>query len=121
MRPLLYVVDDEPSIRRYLEAALKALDCDVALFGEVTVCAEAVRKVRPDVVLTDWLMPGLGQRAAVEALRAAGAPIVVVCSALVVPDELDRMRAAGPDDLLPKPCTLDDLEAGLRRWLPGRR
>ncbi len=58
---LIYVVDDEPSIRRYLEAALHALDCDVALFGEASTCVEAVKKVRPDVVIMDWLMPGLSQ------------------------------------------------------------
>lgn len=116
-RPLIYVVDDEPSIRRYLEAALHALDCDVALFGEASVCVEAVKKVRPDVVIMDWLMPGLSQGPAMVALREAGVPRLVVCSALVVPDELERMRAEGPDDLLPKPCTLDDIEAGLRRWL----
>ncbi len=116
-RGLIYVVDDEPSIRRYLDAALHALGCDVALFGEAATCVEAVRKTRPDVVIMDWLMPGLSQRAALKALRAAGAPCVVVCSALVVPDEVERMRAAEPDDFLPKPCTLEDIEAGLKRWL----
>lgn len=116
-RHLIYVVDDEPSIRRYFGAALPALGCDVALFGEVATCLEAVRTTRPDLVIMDWLMPGLSQGPALEALRAAGAPLVVVCSALVIPDEVERIRAAGPDDFLPKPCTLDDIEAGLRRWL----
>lgn len=117
-RGLVYVVDDEPSIRRYLHAALQALGCEVALFGDAATCVEAVRKTRPDLVIMDWLMPGLSQAAALRALRAAGAPRVVVCSALIVPDEVERMRASEPDDLLPKPCTLDDLDAGLSRWLP---
>lgn len=117
-RRLIYVVDDEPAIRRYFGAALPALGYDVAVFGEVCVCVEAVRKTRPDLVIMDWLMPGLSQGPALTALRAAGAPCVVICSALALPDDVERIRATGPDDYLSKPCTLEDIEAGLKRWLP---
>lgn len=116
-RPLVYVIDDEPAIRLYLDAALHALGCDVAVFSGAEVCLEAVRKTRPDLILMDWLMPGLSQKPALDALRAAGAPRIVVCSALVLPDDVERLMATGPDGFLAKPCTLEDIEAALARWV----
>ncbi len=119
-RPLVYVIDDEPSIRRYLEAALRAVGCDVALFSGAESALDAVRQVRPDVVLLDWLMPGLCGRPAVLALRSAGAGQVVVCSARVTLDPGDFLRISGADDFIAKPCSLDELEAGLRQWVLPR-
>lgn len=116
-RPLIYVIDDEPAIRLYLDAAIRALGCDVAVFSGAEVCIEAVRKTRPDLILIDWLMPGLSQKPALDALRAAGAPRIVVCSALVLPDDVERLMATGPDGFLAKPCTLEDLEVVLDRWV----
>lgn len=116
-RPLVYVIDDEPSIRLYLDAALRALGCDVRLFSGVVACVEAAQDARPELVLMDWLMPGLSQAPALDALRAAGVPRIVVCSALALPDDVDRLMAAGPDGFLAKPCTLEDLEDMLARWL----
>ena len=92
----VFVIDDEPAIRRYLAAA---------------------PAVRPEVALLDWMMHSVVDAETVASLRAAGCARIVICSAHVVPSEVERIRASGADDFLPKPCTLEDLERGLRRWL----
>ena len=115
--PIVYVVDDEPSIRRYLGVALTECGCAVSLFGQATAAVEAATRVLPDLVLLDWMMPGLNGAQAIAALRQVGCAKIVVCSAMVLPTDVERIRAAGPDDFLAKPCTIDDLEIGLRRWI----
>jgi DNA-binding NarL/FixJ family response regulator len=55
----ILVVDDSPSVRRYLRGALEQqrnwLVCDEARNGEEAV--EAFRKIRPDVIVLDFQMP----------------------------------------------------------------
>lgn len=109
-------VDDEPAIRRYLEAALRALGAEVFALPGADLAVDAVAAAPPDVVLLDWLMPGLSGAPAVAALRAAGARYIVICSAMVGPDEADFLRRSGADEFLPKPCRIEDLEAALIRW-----
>lgn len=117
MKRLVFVIDDEPAIRRYLEAALTLLSYRVAVFPSVEEALAAAPSERPDLALVDWMMPVPLDAGAIAALRAAGCARVVVCSAHVIQGEVDRILAAGPDAFLPKPCTLEDLERGLRRWL----
>ncbi|MGZ6231096.1 MAG: response regulator, partial [Syntrophales bacterium] len=55
----ILVVDDSPSVRRYLRAALELHRdwrvCDEARNGQEAV--EQFRKIRPDVIVLDFQMP----------------------------------------------------------------
>jgi two-component system phosphate regulon response regulator PhoB len=72
----------------------------------------AARATPPDVVLLDWMMPGLSGIDLCRALRAdpatAGATIVMV-TARVLPEDREAAFAAGVDHYVGKPFSPDAL------------
>jgi two-component system chemotaxis response regulator CheB len=101
------VVEDSATVRQLLRDALPR-DCGFAVVGEATDGAEAVelcRRLRPDVITMDVMLPTMSGLAATEQIMAhAPTPILVVCSAerrelFTTYDAL----AAGAVDVLEKP------------------
>jgi two-component system, OmpR family, KDP operon response regulator KdpE len=113
----ILVVDDEPQIRRTLRTALTAAgyEVDDAKNGEQAL--EKVREYRPDLVLLDINMPGLGGLAACRAIRAdSGVGIIMLT---VRNSEEDKIEAldAGADDFITKPFSTPELLARIRAAL----
>ena len=83
---------------------------------------EAMREVRDqlfDLVLTDLFMPEMNGDELVLRLRNAGyhGPIVGVTAASVG-DEMDKLKTAGADFVLPKPLLINDLQKILAGYEP---
>jgi two-component system KDP operon response regulator KdpE len=121
----ILVVDDEPQIRRVLRSTLTSQGYVItdAKTGEEGV--ESARKNKPDLVLLDVNMPGMGGiEACREIRRASEAPIIMLT---VRNAERDKVLAldAGADDYVVKPFGIEELlariRAALRRYAPGDR
>jgi two-component system KDP operon response regulator KdpE len=119
----ILVVDDEPQIRRVLRSTLSSQGYVIteAKTGEEAV--ESVRKNKPDLVLLDVNMPGMGGvEACREIRRSSEAPIIMLT---VRNAERDKVSAldAGADDYVVKPFGIEELlariRAALRRFAPG--
>jgi two-component system KDP operon response regulator KdpE len=119
----ILVVDDEPQIRRVLRSTLSSQGYVItdAKTGEEAV--ESVRKNKPDLVLLDLNMPGMGGIAACREIRQSSeAPIIMLT---VRNAERDKVAAldAGADDYVVKPFGIEELlariRAALRRYAPG--
>jgi two-component system KDP operon response regulator KdpE len=119
----ILVVDDEPQIRRVLRSTLSSQGYVItdAKTGEEAV--ESVRKNKPDLVLLDVNMPGMGGIAACREIRQSSeAPIIMLT---VRNAERDKVAAldAGADDYVVKPFGIEELlariRAALRRYAPG--
>jgi len=119
----ILVVDDEPQIRRVLRSTLTSQGYVIidAKTGEEGV--ESARKNRPDLVLLDVNMPGMGGiEACREIRRSSDAPIIMLT---VRNAERDKVLAldAGADDYVVKPFGIEELlariRAALRRYTPG--
>src|SRR5260370_9881604 len=118
----ILAVDDEPQIRRVLRSTLSSHGYVIieAKTGEEAV--DAVRKDKPDLVLLDVNMPGIGGIAACREIRESSeAPIIM----LTVRDaERDKVLALDPgaDDYVGKPVGIEELlpriRAALRRYAP---
>ncbi len=113
----ILVVDDEPQIRRVMRSTLSAQGYIIteAKSGEEAI--ESVRKERPDVVLLDMNMPGIGGiEACREIRRASDAPIIMLT---VRNAERDKVAAldAGADDYVVKPFGIEELLARIRATL----
>lgn len=111
------VVDDERSSRDGLAIAVRMFGhrCRTAAdgFEALKACAET----QPDVVISDWKMPGMNGAQLCERIRSAGdeAPYTyfIILSAFGDRDHLLAGMAAGADDYQQKPVDLDELEARL--------
>jgi two-component system KDP operon response regulator KdpE len=119
----ILVVDDEPQIRRVLRSTLSSQGYVIteAKTGEEAV--DSVRKTKPDLVLLDVNMPGMGGvEACREIRRSSDAPIIMLT---VRNAERDKVSAldAGADDYVVKPFGIEELlariRAALRRVAPG--
>lgn len=119
----ILIADDEPQIRRVLRSTLSSQGYVIldAKTGEDAI--EIVRKEKPDLVLLDVNMPGMGGiEACREIRRATEAPIIMLT---VRNGERDKVLAldAGADDYVVKPFGIEELlariRAALRRYAPG--
>ncbi len=113
----ILVVDDEPQIRRVLRATLSSRGYVIidAKTGEEGI--ELVRKDKPDLILLDVNMPGMGGlEACREIRRGSNAPIIMLT---VRNAERDKVAAldAGADDYVVKPFGIEELLARVRAAL----
>jgi len=114
----ILIVDDEPQIRRIMRTTLTGAgyEVDDAKTGEQAL--EKVRDFRPDLVLLDMNMPGMGGLAACSAIRGDSANIAIIMLT-VRNTEADKVRAldAGADDFVTKPFSTPELLARIRAAL----
>jgi CheY-like chemotaxis protein len=114
------VVDDQPSTAEMLAELLKEQGHEVltALSGEQAL--ERVRRDRPDLVVSDIVMPGIDGYELCRRLRADSAtallPVVLVTS---LDPQTERVKSidAGADDFLSKPVSSVELLARVRALL----
>jgi two-component system, OmpR family, KDP operon response regulator KdpE len=121
----ILVVDDEPQIRRVMRSTLSTHGYVIteATNGEDAI--ESALKNRPDLVLLDVNMPGIGGiEACREIRRGSDAPIIMLT---VRNAERDKVAAldAGADDYVVKPFGIEELlariRAALRRYAPDEK
>lgn len=112
----ILVVDDEPVSRLIAQAALvslghQTLTADGGEDGWKLFVAE-----RPDVVLSDWMMPDLDGLRLCRRIRSSEPASYTSIIVLTSLDDRKRVREAilaGADDYLTKPLNVDDLSIRL--------
>lgn len=113
----ILVVDDEPQIRRSLQVNLEhnGYTVETVESGEAGLTSFFNR--RPDVVILDLLMPGIGGVAVVRRIRESSTVPIIVLSALG--EEAKKVEALelGADDYMTKPFGMDELLARIRSLL----
>ncbi len=118
----ILVVDDEPQIRRVMRSTLSSRGYVISEAKTGEEALETMREERPDLVLLDMNMPGMGGiEACREIRRASDVPIIMLT---VRNAERDKVAAldAGADDYVVKPFGIEELlariRAALRRYSP---
>lgn len=116
MRTIL-IVEDEAPLRELLADILEdaGYRAQQAIHGREALAL--VEQERPDLVLSDVMMPVLNGAELCRLLKAqpstASMPVILMSAA--GPETAD---GAGADAFVDKPFHLDELEALVRRWLP---
>jgi CheY-like chemotaxis protein len=115
------LVDDHPMNLRLGETLLTLLGCEVDLAASGEEAVEAARAKAYDVILMDVHMPGMdgleAARAILQLEGPSGQAAIVAMSADVMPQNVERCRAAGMTDHLAKPVQLKALHAVLESCL----
>ena len=116
-KPLILVVDDDPSIRQALTRELALAGYDAISAADGVEGKTFFEEQRPDLVITDLAMPRADGLALLAAVRRIDATPVVVLS--VRGEEEDKVRALdlGADDYVTKPFSLRELLARVRTQL----
>jgi len=117
MRERVLVIEDEDRILDFLRRGLtyEGYRVDTAADGPTGMAL--ARETPPDVVILDWMLPGLDGLEVCRRLRAAGdVPILMLTAKEAVSDRVQGLDA-GADDYLVKPFEFDELLARIRALL----
>ena len=109
--PLVFVVDDEAPIQRFVRAELEAQGYRVLTAGSGPEALERIEEDRPDLVVLDVMMPGMDGFETLRRLREHSSVPVIMLTARG--GDLDKVRGlqAGADDYITKPFNPEELTA----------
>ncbi len=118
----ILIVDDSAETRYLMKVILEHGGHTVAgeaADGESGVAA--FKKHRPDVVLLDLIMPGMGGLAALEKIREIDPEARVIIVTAVEQDEVNRrLMLLGASGIIFKPFSAGDFDKAFRAFLPRR-
>jgi two-component system phosphate regulon response regulator PhoB len=125
MKPRILIVDDEAPIRNMLAFSLNRaeMDVDVAADGDQAL-ARLADSPHPDLIVLDWMMPGLDGLQLTRTLRDRDdfkdIPIILLTAR---GNERDRTRGldSGADDYVVKPFSTRELISRVRAVLRRAR
>jgi two-component system KDP operon response regulator KdpE len=110
----ILVVDDEPEIRRFLRASLKAQQYEVIEASNGTQALEVMTQHQPDLMILDLGLPDIDGVEITRRVRAWSQIPIIILS--VRDREKDKIEAldVGADDYLTKPFGVGELMARMR-------
>jgi len=121
--PLILIVEDDARNRKLVRDVLTAsgyrtLDTDTAEDGLVLAASR-----KPDLIILDYRLPGMDGITAMSALQRNATtrmiPVIAI-TASAMPEDRERMIAAGFRAYRPKPIKVNELLAVVREVLEGR-
>ena len=125
-RAVVFVVDDDSSMRRSLETLLRSVGHDVRLFSAAQEFMKATRPDAPGCLLLDVRLPGMSGLTFQQELANAGVglPVIFITGYGDVPMTVRAMKA-GAAEFLTKPfddqVLLDAVHAAIERDRARRR
>jgi DNA-binding response OmpR family regulator len=122
--PHVLVVDDDPVVADLVAFRLQRLGLQVTVQTDGETGLAAARRLRPDLVVLDWLMPRMDGLEVCRTLRAdadpalARTPVLMLTAKSQEPD-LERGFAAGATDFVAKPFSTRELVSRVTAALPA--
>ncbi|MDI6770424.1 MAG: response regulator transcription factor [Anaerolineales bacterium] len=117
MNERILIIEDDPAILKLLQRGLiyEGYQVDIATDGRSGL--NLARGRHPDLVILDWMLPGMDGLEVCRRLRTGGSlPILMLTAKDTIQDRVQGLDA-GADDYLVKPFNLDELLARLRALL----
>ncbi|MDQ7027966.1 MAG: response regulator transcription factor [Anaerolineae bacterium] len=110
----ILIIEDEARIAQFVERSLIYEGYRVNIARDGQTALQVARNTPPDLVILDWILPGLDGLEVCKRLRAASnIPIVMLSAKDDVKDRVIGLDA-GADDYMVKPFSIDELLARIR-------
>jgi two-component system response regulator MtrA len=111
------VIEDDPDTQQMLMVILRSEGYDVLSAGSGPLGLELLRKMGPDLVILDWMLPGMdGLEVLKRAREISGVPVVMLTAKASPTDKISGLDT-GADDYLSKPFEPEELLARIRAQL----
>lgn len=120
IRHTVLIIDDEPPIRRLIQAALSRAGYATVEAGNAREALEKLHSARPDVSLLDLGLPDRDGLELVPLFKQHGDSTLIIVSAREATEEKVAALDLGADDYLTKPFDTDELLARVRVALRNR-
>ena len=111
MKPSVIVIDDEPGIREVLSEYLRLKSINVLATGNNgKEAVELYKKLAPDVVLMDFLMPEYDGLYGLQNIRKLDSNAqVILLTGSTDSDIRTKLTESGVSLIMQKPCEMDNL------------
>src|SRR5687768_2121086 len=123
MTPTILVVEDEPAIMELLRVNLVDAGYDVKAAPDAETAQAMLKNDLPDLVLLDWMLPGLSGLAVAKQLRSDSRtrelPIIMVTARSEESDKIAGLEA-WVDDYVTKPFSPRELRARIKAVMRRR-
>jgi two-component system, NtrC family, nitrogen regulation response regulator GlnG len=116
MKPTIWIVDDDSSIRWVMEKALQKAEFNIRSFEDANSLLSAMKQDTPDTIISDIRMPGIDGLQLLQQIHSDHSALPVIIT--TAHSDLDSAVAAyqgGAFEYLPKPFDIDDLVTVTRR------
>lgn len=109
-RPTVFIVDDDPDMRRSLERLIRSMFVNVEAHASAQAFLNAYHSSRPGCLVLDVRMPGMTGLELQEKLKAEGSnlPVIFITGHADVPMAVRALKA-GAVDFVEKPFASDEL------------
>lgn len=120
-KPTLLVIDDDARVRVLFQTALESAGYRVLIAESGQHSLNLLSHCAVDVILADSLMPGSDGLELIPRLRSAqpGSKIIAMSEAAGSGRSLNRVKAAGADHTITKPCSIQTLVDVITAQLKG--
>jgi two-component system response regulator MtrA len=116
-RHRVLVIEDDPDTQQLLGMILRGEGYEVLPANNGPLGLELLRKMGPDVVLLDWMLPGMdGLEVLARAREVSTVPIIMLTAKGAAGDKVTGLDY-GADDYLAKPFEPEELLARIRAQL----
>ncbi|MCC2672658.1 MAG: regX3 [Armatimonadetes bacterium] len=113
----MLIIEDDPDTQQMLTMILRSEGYDVLTAGNGPLGLELLRKMGPDLVLLDWMLPGMeGIDVCRKAREFSSVPIIMLTAKTAASDKVAGLDT-GADDYLAKPFEPEELLARIRAQL----
>ena len=119
----ILVVEDEPAIQELIAVNLEHAGHRVQRAHNAAEADAMIRKVRPDLIVLDWMLPDLAGTALARRLRSDARsrdiPIIMLTARAQERDKVEGLES-GADDYITKPFSPKELLARIKAVLRRR-
>ena len=123
MAARILIVEDEPAIQELLALCLAGAGHETSIAGSADEAYSQTQDVLPDLIVLDWMLPGMSGLEFARKLRAQprtqAVPIIMLTARA---DERDKLAGleTGADDYIVKPFSTRELNARIKAVLRRR-